>query len=187
MLSFRECDHPERDFAVIDSTGKMKDLYKAVFLHSPAFLYEYVYVEVKGKISVASDADASRGFDSVITVEDVLTFEQKNYQNSCIPYDFWALGKDWSLQVSEKEEMLVLKDFSTMKVYVFEYFPPKNQNDEMFTYAANNYAAGAAIKAVIKKEVCTEESSQSEFQYSARVIVNGKVFRGCAIKGITAP
>ena len=183
MLSFRECDHPERDFAVVDSTGKMKDLYKALFLHSPAFPYEYVYVEVKGKISIAPQADIRMGFDSVITVKDVLTFEQKNYQNSCIPYDFWAIGKDWSLQISEKENILVLKDFSAMKVYVFEYFPPKNQNDELFTYAANNYAAGAAIKGVIKKENCTEESSQSAFQYSARVIVNGKVYQGCAIKG----
>ncbi|HYV90350.1 MAG TPA: hypothetical protein VE978_01145 [Chitinophagales bacterium] len=184
ILSFRECDHPEKDFGVIDSTGKMKDLYKALFLHSPAFPYEYVYVEVKGQVSAAPDADVRRGFDSVLTVEEVLTFEQKNYQNSCIPYDFWAIGKDWSLQISEKEDMMIMKDFSAMKVYVFKYFPPKNQNDEVLTYASNNYAAGVAIKAVIRKEACSEDSSQSAFQYSARVIINGKVFQGCAIQGI---
>jgi len=183
ILSFRECDHPDKNFAVADSTGKMKDLYKSLFLHSPAFPYEYVYVEVKGEISAASEADVRKGFDSLITVNDVLTFEQKNYQNSCIPYDFWAIGKDWSLQISEKESVLVMKDLAAMQVYVFEYFPPKNQNDEAFTYAANNYAAGVAIKVVIKKENCTEESSQSAFQYSVRVIINGKVYNGCAIKG----
>src|SRR5215467_1991744 len=37
IQSFRECDHADRDFAVVDSTGKMKQLYKTVFLHSPAF------------------------------------------------------------------------------------------------------------------------------------------------------
>lgn len=183
ILSFRECDHPEKDFAVIDSTRKMKELYQAVFLHSPAFPYEYVYVEVKGNVSAAPDSTVSRGFDSIITVNRVLTFEQKNYQNSCIPYNFWALGKDWSLQVSEKEDIMVLKDFSTMKVYVFEYFPPKSQSDDLFTYASNNYAAGAAIKARIVKEPCTEESSKNEYLYSAKVIINGKIFHGCAIKG----
>ncbi len=187
LLSFRDCDHPEKDFAVIDSTGKMKALYQSVFLHSPAFPYEYVYVEVRGKISSASESVRARGFDSVITVNDVLTFEQKNYQNSCIPYDFWVLGKDWSLQISQKENVMVMKDYSAMVVYVFEYFPPKSENDESFTYSSNNYAAGAAIKAMIKKESCTEESSQSAFQYSAKVIVNGKVFNGCAIKGVSSP
>ena len=186
ILSFRECDHPEKDFAVIDSTGKMKELYHAVFLHSPAFPYEYVYVEVKGKISAAPDSIVQKGFDSIITVSKVLTFEQKNYQNSCIPYNFWALGKDWSLQVSEKENIIVLKDFNAMKVYVFEYFAPVKQGDNMVTYASNNYAAGAAIKARIKKEACTEDSSKNGFQYSATVIINGKVFSGCAIKGSAA-
>ncbi|MEO5674933.1 MAG: hypothetical protein ABIQ74_09820 [Chitinophagales bacterium] len=182
MLTFRICDHPERDLAVMDSTGKMKDMYKAVFLHTPAFPYEFVYVEVKGTLSEADEESRKRGYDSMIIVNEVLAFEQKNYQNSCIPYDFWILGKDWSLQISENEQVLVLKDFTTMKVYVFEYFPPKKSSEELFTYASNNYASGAAIKTVIRKEACTD-SSGNAFQYSATAVVNGKVYRGCAIKG----
>jgi uncharacterized membrane protein len=182
-LSFRECDHPEKDFSVNDSTGKMKELYKTVFFHSPAFPFEYVYVEVKGEISAGSDTDLQKGFDSVITIKEVLTFEQKNYQNSCIPYDFWALGNDWSLQISQRESIMVFKDYSAVRAYVFEYFPPKNQNDEVFTYASNNYAAQASIKSVIKKEICFEDSSKNEFQYSVSVLINGKRFSGCAIKG----
>ena len=116
VLSFRECEHSDRDFAVVDSTGEMKQLYKTVFLHSPAFPYEYVYVQVKGELSPASEALSVQGFDSVLTVEKVLTFEQKNYQNSCIPYDFWVLGDNWSLQISMREGVLVLKDFSSMMV-----------------------------------------------------------------------
>lgn len=183
MITFRICDHPERDLAVMDSTGKMKDMYKALFLHTPAFPYEYVYVEVRGKLSEADPENQKRGYDSMIIVNEVLAFEQKNYQNSCIPYDFWILGKDWSLQISAKEQILVVKDFTAMKVYVFEYFPPKKSSEELFTYASNNYAAGAAIKAVIKKEACTDDSSGNAFQYSATAVVNGKVYHGCAIKG----
>jgi len=182
VLSFRECEHSDRDFAVVDSTGEMKQLYKTVFLHSPAFPYEYVYVQVKGELSPASEALSVQGFDSVLTVEKVLTFEQKNYQNSCIPYDFWVLGDNWSLQISMREGVLVLKDFSSMMVYVFEYFPPKNLNDEVMTYASNNYAMQASIKAVIRKEPC-HDNANNQFQYSASVLINGKRYSGCAIKG----
>jgi len=182
VLSFRECNHAERDFAVADSTGQMKKLYKTVFLHSPAFPYEYVYVKLRGEISSASESLKAQGFDSLITVKKVLTFEQKNYQNSCIPYEFWALGDQWSLQISMKEGVLVMKDYASMMVYVFEYFPPKNMNDELITYLSNNYAMQASIKVTIRKQECTD-SSGNKFQYMASVIVNGKKYSGCAIKG----
>ncbi len=181
-LSFRECEHADRDFAVVDSTGEMKKLYKTVFLNSPAFPYEYVYVEVRGEVMPVNEAQHLQGYDSVLTVRKVLTFEQKNYQNSCIPYDYWALGNEWSLQISMKEGVLVLKDFSSMMVYVFEYFPPKNMSDQVITYASNNYAMQASIKAIIKKEACND-SANNQFQYSASVLVNGKRYSGCAIKG----
>ncbi|MFI5135150.1 MAG: hypothetical protein ACHQD9_04815, partial [Chitinophagales bacterium] len=69
-----------------------------------------------------------------------------------------------------------------MKVYVFEYFPPKSMSDDLFTYASNNYAMQASIKAVVKKEPCTDASG-NQSQYSASVLVNGKRYTGCAIKG----
>ena len=182
VLSFRECNNAEKEFAVVDSTGQMKNLYKTVFLHSPAFPYEYVYVKLRAEVSPANESLSAQGFDSVLTVHQVLTFEQKNYQNSCIPYDFWALGNEWSLQISMKEGVIVLKDFASMLVYVFEYFPPKNAGDELITYASNNYAMQASIKAVIRKEPCND-AANNQFQYSASILVNGKTYSGCAIKG----
>jgi len=181
-LSFRECEHPEKDFLVADSTLQLKQLYKSVFLHTPAFPNEYVYVEVRGELSAASESMKTQGIDSILTVKKVLTIEQKNYENSCIPYDFWAIGSNWSLQISMKEGVMVLKDLSEMKVYVFEYFPPKTDNDEVFTYSSNNYAMQASIKAVITKQSCTD-SSGNQSPYSASVLVNGKRYSGCAVQG----
>ncbi|MGB3074055.1 MAG: hypothetical protein WBB36_01970, partial [Chitinophagales bacterium] len=101
IKSFRSCGSAEDNYYVIDSTHQMSNLYKTIFLNSPAFPYEYVYVEFMGKVEEATEAIALRGFDSSIVVSDILTFEQKNYRNTCIPYDFWALGNEpnWSLQV----------------------------------------------------------------------------------------
>jgi uncharacterized membrane protein len=182
LLSFRRCNEPDRDFAVADSTGQMKELYRSLVLNSPAFPFEYVFAELRGTLAPATEALALRGFDSILTVTQVLTFEQKNYQNSCIPYDFWAIGEGWSLQISSREGVLVLKDYSTTMAYVFEYFAPANAGDDVYTYASNNYAMQASIKAVIRKEPCTDLSG-TLFEYSATALVNGKTYRGCGIRG----
>ena len=185
IRSFRSCDDPDKNYFVIDSTDQMVDLYKTMFLNSPAFPYEYVYVEVKGSVKPPSSEMISMGFDSVITVKDVLTFEQKNYRNTCIPYDFWALGNDpsWSLQVSEKEDIIALKDYTNNTVYLFEYFSPRIVNDEIFTYNSNNYANQTSISAVFKKQPCHEGDRNDQYEYSVSVIINGKKYSGCGIKG----
>ncbi|MEO6166087.1 MAG: hypothetical protein ABIO46_02500 [Chitinophagales bacterium] len=185
MKTFRSCGSPDDNYFVIDSTGEMSNLYQAIFRSSPAFPYEYVYVEVKGMVQQASEAVAIRGFDSSIVVFDILTFEQKNYRNTCIPYDFWALGNEpnWSLQVSAKEGILALKDYSNNRVYLFEYFAPKVVNDEVFTYYSNNYANQTSISAIFKRMPCSDGMSDNEYEYSAAVVINGKRFSGCGIRG----
>ena len=186
MHSFRNCRDTENNYWIEDSTHQMDELYKTMFLNSPAFPYEYVYVEVRGVTGMANEQASAKGFDSTLTVKEILTFEQKNYRNTCIPYDFWALGDvpNWSLQVSQKEGILALKDFTDGQVYLFEYFSPKVVNDEVFTYNSNNYANQTAISAVFKKEQCSDATSKNEYLFSASVVVNGKRFEGCAIKGL---
>lgn len=189
MRSFRNCENPDRDYFVMDSTGQMDELYKTIFTNSPAFPYEYVYVEVKGHVSAAPPQLATRGFDSTITIDEILTFEQKNYRNTCIPYDFWALGNEpnWSLQVSQKEGIIALKDYSNNSVYLFEYFSPKVVNDEVYTYNSNNYANQTSINIVIKKQQCSDGMSENQDQYSVSVLINGRRYNGCAIRGGEEP
>jgi uncharacterized membrane protein len=185
MLSFRNCDNADINYFVIDSTHQMANLYKTMFMSTPAFPYEYVYVEIKGSAEDSPPEIAAKGFDSIIRVDEILTFEQKNYRNACIPYDFWALGNqpNWSLQVSEKEGILALKDYSNNEVYLFEYFAPKVVNDEVFTYNSNNYANQTSITAIFKKQACGDGVSNNQYQYSVSVLINGKRYTGCAIRG----
>ena len=185
MHSFRNCQDPDNNFWVDDTTGRMDELYHTMSENSPVFPYEYVYVEVKASASEAPSEIAAKGFDSILTVKEILTFEQKNYLNTCIPYDFWAIGagSGWSLQVSEKEGIIALKDYTAGRVYLFEYFSPKVVNDEVFTYHSNNYANQTAISAVFKKTPCADNVSGNEYSFSAYVIINGKRYSGCAIRG----
>lgn len=185
MQSFKICDRPEIRYFVIDSTGQMGALYKTIFLNSPAFPFEYVYTEVKGEVIPNSPEMEMRGFDSALVVYEILTFEQKNYRNTCIPYDFWALGSgpDWSLQVSAREGIIVLKDYGSNTVYLFEYFAPKVVNEEVFTYYSNNYATQTAISAVFKKMPCQGATASNAYNFSATIVLNGKRYSGCAIQG----
>jgi uncharacterized membrane protein len=184
-LIFKNCNNTDENYFVVDSTRQLAELYRAMFQNSPAFPYEYVYVEVKGIMSPLPD-NRMEGFDSVITVKEVLTFEQKNYRNSCIPYDFWAFGgdPDWSLQVSEKEAVIVLKDYAAGAVFFFEYFSPKVVNDEVFTYNSNNYANQTSISAVFKKQPCDNVSNANAYNYSVIIVINGRKYSGCGIRGL---
>lgn len=184
MKSFIRCESPDVKYFLIDSTFQMDELYKTIFLNSPAFPYEYVYTEVRGTVAAVPENAAAQGFDSALVVYETLTFEQKNYRNTCIPYDFWALGTapSWSLQVSAMEGILALKDYDNNMVYLFEYFAPKVVNDEVFTYYSNNYANQTAISAIFKKASCNESHSDNAYSYSATIVVNGKKYSGCAIR-----
>ncbi len=189
IRSFRSCEHEDEDYFVVDSTNQMEELYHTIFLHTPAFPYEYVYVELKGITKPATEDLAAKGFDSLLVVKEIRTFEQKNYRNTCIPYDFWGIGNEpnWSLQVSQKENIIALKDYSTSSVYLFEYFPPKIVNDEVFIYSSNNYANQTSLNAVFKKETCSDGMSENEYGYSVSILINGKRYKGCAIKGSENP
>ncbi|MBA2407250.1 MAG: hypothetical protein H0V65_04565 [Chitinophagales bacterium] len=185
MLQFKNCDNIKLNYLVMDSTGKMDELYKKMLLKSPALPYENVYVEVKGILEPLPGNAKKKGFDSTLIVKETLTFEQKNYKNTCIPYDFWALGTrpDWSLQISEKESIIALKDFSNNRVYVFSYYAPKIVNDG-YTYHSNNFANQTSIKATFKQQQCSEDTAGNKYSYSVSVLMNGKKYNGCAINGL---
>lgn len=185
VRSFQSCGNSSHNYFVIDSTHQMDDLYKTIFRNSPAFPYEYVYVEFRGGVEASDVTVAANGFDSSVVVYDILTFEQKNYRNTCIPYDFWGIGNnpDWSLQVSAKEGILALKDYANNTVYLFEYFAPKVVNDEVYTYASNNYATKTSITAIFKRMPCNDGASGNEYEYAATVIIDGKKYSGCGIRG----
>ncbi|MBA3649685.1 MAG: hypothetical protein H0W62_14270 [Chitinophagales bacterium] len=180
---FRDCADPDKDIWTDDS-GKLDHLYKALIKSSLTYPNEYAYTEVEGNMAVAPQEIRSRGYDSVLTVYKVLTFEQKNFRNSCIPYEFWVIGNkpNWSLQVSKKESLIALKDYTHGKVYIFPYFEP-GEMDDAITYRTENTAITAALQVVIKKQKCSEGSSKENYEFSAKVIMNGKVYRGCAIRG----
>lgn len=112
--------------------------------------------------------------------------EKKNFRNTCVPYDFWALGNEpnWSLQISEKENLIEFNLPSDKKVYYFFYEEPREENGIIF-YTSHNEIQRYAIDVSVKKEKCSDTMSEKVYDYSVEVeISGGKKYKGCGIKGV---
>ena len=180
--SFRDCRYPDSIYLVNDETGNLKKSYEKIF--SVKNVYGSVYARFKGE-KKATDGINSEKYPSTLYVKEVLQLEKKNFRNTCINYEFWALGNEpgWSLQISKNENIIEFYDFSDKKSYYCFYEEPVDE-DGAIVYAAHNNIQRYTIKIRIRKEKCSDTMSDTSYDYSAEVeLSKGKKFKGCAIKG----
>lgn len=180
---FRECSNPDTLYWVKDETGKLKDMYEKY--HSTKNFYGAVMAKLKGEFIPTETQKHKEKYPRTFIVREVLDVQKKNFRNTCIAYDFWALGNEpnWTLQISRKENLFELIDLSEDKIYNFFYEEPKSENG-VINYTAHNKIQRVSIDVFIKKEKCTDTMSDTEYDYSVEVkLSNNKVFKGCCIKG----
>lgn len=180
--SFRDCRYPDSLYTVNDETGNLKKSYEKIF--SVKNVYGSVYARFKGE-KKATDGINSEKYPSTLYVKEVLQLEKKNFRNTCIYYDFWALGNEpnWSLQISKNENIIEFYDMAENKTYYY-FYEEHVDEDGAIVYAAHNNIQRYTIKIRIRKERCSDTMSDTGYDYSAEVeLSNGKKFKGCAIKG----
>lgn len=181
--TFRDCNYPDSVYWVIDETKKLQDLYKETI--PVVNVYGAVYAKIKGELTQTKDTKLVERFPQTLIVKEVVSVERKNFRNTCVPYDFWALGNEpnWSLQISEKENLIEYYIPAENKIYYFFYSEP-NENDSVITYASFNPIQRYVIEISIRKEKCTDTVSKNVYDYSVEVgIRGGKNYKGCGIKG----
>lgn len=181
--SFRSCKNPDSLYWIVDETKELKELYKKIFPEKNA--YSSAYIKVKGEVAANTDKSTAEKFPRSFVVYDVLTIERKNYENTCVPYDFWCIGSDpgWSLQISAKEKLIEFNLSSEKKIYYFEYIEPKEAEGQII-YETHNNIQRYLIKIKIKNEKCENKTSGKNYDYSVEVELNdGKIYRGCGIEG----
>lgn len=181
--SFVDCQHPDSVYWVIDDTKKLEGQYKKLF--SIPSVYNSVFVRVKGDFEITKDETVREKYPTTLRVKEVVAVEKKNFNNTCVPYDFWALGNEpnWSLQISKNENLIELILFGENKSYYFFYEEPTEENG-FIMYKNYNKIQGYSIEIKIKKEKCSDTMSDKTYDYSAEIeLTGGKKFKGCAIKG----
>ena len=181
--SFIDCKNPDTVFWVVDDTKKLEAQYKKMF--AVQSVYNSVFIRVKGDFENTTDQTIAEKYPRTLRVKEVSAVENKNFRNTCVPYEFWALGSEpgWSLQISKKENLIEFILPGENKTYYFFYSEPE-EDDGYIKYANYNKIQGYSIDIKIRKEKCTDKMSGKTYDYSAEVELTGnKKFNGCAIKG----
>lgn len=165
------CSSENVPIIVRDKTNKLDSVYR--YLLPDFYNGQAVYLEVKG-IRLHAEIDT-------LIINNIYTAEQKNYYNTCIPYDYFCKGNEpfWQIQISEKENLIDFYDPMIPMFYHFAFSKPEIKNS-IITYNSENKSD--KIEIVITSEKCNDGMSEVEYNFKSEVILNGKTFSGCAIK-----
>lgn len=178
----QDCKDPSQKYWVVDGYKKLSGLYNKT-LASPN-VYATVVVEVRGRLSTTTNLKHIEKYPKTLYVQDVISVEKKNSKNTCVPYDFWALGNEpnWSLQISEKENLIELI-IPGEKTYYFFFAEPKIENG-VIHFNNHNKIQRYVIEIAIRKQKCSDTMSDKVYDYSVEVnLVGIKKLKGCGIRG----
>lgn len=180
--TFQDCAHPDSIYWVEDPKDLVTE-YKRIFANPS--VYASVVANVRGEVMDTKNIKVKEKYPRTLRVREVVSVEKKNFTNTCVPYDYWAFGKDpeWSLQISAKENLMEFEVTSENKTYYFFYAEQK-QRDGFIIYSNYNRIQRNSIEVKIIKEECMDASGKS-YQFSVQVELTGsnRKYRGCAIKG----
>lgn len=181
--SFRDCASPDSTYWIIDKTSKLENLYKKIY--PDANVYNSVIAEVQGELVPTAEHKLTDKYPQTLVVKDVLSVVEKNSNNICVPYEYWAFGNnsEWRLEISKAENLIELEVRPEKKTYYFFYSDPVEEGGNIY-YRNYNAIQRYTIEVLIKHEKCTEASTKKVYDYSFDVKLSGnKNFKGCGIKG----
>ena len=181
VSTFQDCNDGKKIYWVNDSISNMQKAYEEN-TKSLSYPYESVYAEVKGYLAGKSKEGYAADYENVLVVTEVIKIEPKNFRTACYNYEFIALGNEpfWSLDIIPEEKRIIFKDVGNEKVYEF-FYSPSNSKDGVYRYQATN-PRKEKLEVVIHEEKCSDGMSDRQYNYSAEISLDGKLFKGCAIK-----
>ncbi|MCU0345633.1 MAG: hypothetical protein MUC59_01735 [Saprospiraceae bacterium] len=180
--SFRDCAQPDARYLVVDETGGNLEINYRKLVKFP-YPNQPVYLAVKGfKAPYFGSKSLSDGFDAFFIVTEVEKMEAKNFRNTCITYDFWALGTEpfWQAQVSAAEGIIEYRGMDDDRTKVFAYQPPVEEKGVKI-YAGVNQESGDNIRIEVEDRPCGDGMSDRAYQLSLKLTINGKDLSGCGI------
>jgi uncharacterized membrane protein len=181
MNTYRDCGLPEATYLAVDQTGDLEKNYRRLLPHH--YPGQAIYAEVKGyKTDNYGLLTLPSNFAGFFVITEILDLEEKNYRNTCIPYEYWALGTEpfWAAQISSKENLIEFKEADKDGTRMF-VFANAIEEDSATVYAAINQSTGDNIRIKVKKEACSDGMSDRQYSHSVELTMNGKNFSGCAI------
>mgnify|MGYP007002410634 CR=1 FL=1 len=178
---FRDCGEPGSRYWVVDETGNMVGEYRRL-LRSP-YPGQPVVAEVSGYVTpYFGDKKLPAKCTGFLIVTETGKFEVKNFRNTCIPYDYWALGTEpfWQAQISAGEGLIEYRGMDDERWKVFPFLSPVEE-DTARVFAAINQETGDNIRISLKETPCSDGMSDRSYRFAVQLTVNGKNLSGCGI------
>jgi uncharacterized membrane protein len=179
--TFRDCDEPGKFYVAKDETGDIGKNYKRLLRYP--YPNQPIFAEVKGfKTDHFGGEPLPDNCAGFFVVKEIIDLEVKNFRNTCIPYDLWAMGTEpfWFAQVSAREGIIEFRDMDSERTKVFTYLPPIRE-DSARVYAAINQDTGDNIRIAVKEQPCSDGMSDRKFTWKVELTMNGKSLSGCGI------
>jgi hypothetical protein len=159
---FRDCAEPNASYLVVDETGGNLEKNYRRLLKLP-YPNQAVFADVKG-----FEAAYYGGF---FVVTEIIKMEAKNFRNTCIPYEFWALGNEpyWQVQVSSAEGIIEYRGMDDDRTKYFAYQPPVKEKG-LKIYTGINQDSGDNIRIAVDSVACSDDQRQRTdgLRYSVR-------------------
>ncbi|MEY3368817.1 MAG: hypothetical protein RI973_1972 [Bacteroidota bacterium] len=177
---FRDCTLSQERFIAVDQTGEAEKKYRQI-LRSP-YHGQAVYVHLKGyHAPYYADRSLPPGYAGFLVITEIMALEAKNFRNTCIPYDFWAIGNEpfWQVQISANEGLIEFKSIDDEKMKAFSFQTPFQTDGEQ-VFAAVNPETGDNIRVAISSKPCSDGMSDRRYPFSANLTFNGRSYKGCA-------
>jgi uncharacterized membrane protein len=174
--TFIDCEHPEMIYRIKDGSG-LDDSVKKLLPN--AYAREAIYAEINAEVSSID----SKVFAEQLEIKKILKTEQKNFMNTCVPYDFWCKGNEpfWQLQISKTEKLIDFYDPMTQKTTHFLYAEPHDKDGATVYSSAEENNPKNKIQIYLYKEKCSDGMSDKQYNYRTEVIMD-KRYKGCAVK-----
>ncbi|MAT54806.1 MAG: hypothetical protein CMN32_10030 [Saprospirales bacterium] len=179
--TFMQCGQEDARYVTYDETGALQRNYIRI-LRNP-YPGQSIVAEIKGySLPYFGSLSLPDGFRGFLVITEIVKIEAKNFRNTCIPFDLWALGNEpfWQAQVSEAEGVIEFHELGVERTLNFPYVPMV-ETDSAGIYASVNPETGDNIELQVLDEPCGDSMSDNKYRFKVIIKVNGKSFRGCGL------
>lgn len=179
--TFLLCGQEDARYVTYDETDALQRNYIRI-LRNP-YPNQSIVAEIKAySLPYFGNRPIPDGYKGYIVITEIIKLEAKNFRNTCIPFDLWALGNEpfWQLQVSEAEGIIEFHELGMERTLNFP-FVPKVTSDTASVYSTVNPETGDNIELLLYDQPCGDSMSETTYRYRVVAKVNGRTYNGCGL------
>jgi uncharacterized membrane protein len=180
-VTFRPCNQKAELWLVDQSDGTLQETFADEMEKGPAMVYVEAYGE---RAPVSDDVAEARAYAGTFVLEEVLYAGVQGQVRGCDDpapgYIVMARGTEpfWAVEVNDAG--IVWKQASEPKEIALGAPQTQDAEGTVRYHAASN---GRELELLVDAQLCRDAMSGEFFAYSARAVLDGKEFSGCARVG----